>query len=197
MTLGARLASLAQLTLQDPAQAARVLLAEGVPLRARSAGLLLVAILSALLVSLQVGRGEPQDPFTAVMLASPLRAAVFQWLFLAVSVFLIHRVGLAFGGHGSFADALLIVVWLQVIMLGFQLLQLVVSPIAPGVAGVIGLVSLVVYLWLMTVFIAELHGFVARGMVFLGMLLTALAAGFLLAVLMMLLLGPEALMPNV
>ena len=197
MTLGERMAGLARLTLQDPAQAARVLLAEGVPLRARSAGLLLVAILSALLVSLQIGRGAPQDPFSTLMLASPIRAAVLQWLFLAISVILIHRVGRAFGGHGSFADALLIVVWLQVVMLGFQILQLVVSPLAPGVAGMIGLVSLGVYLWLMTVFIAELHGFVARGMVFLVMVLTALAAGFLLAVLMILFLGPEALMPNV
>ena len=93
MTLGTRLVELARLTLQDPQRAAQALLAEGVPLKARSAGLLLVAILSALLASLQVGGRESLDPFSAVMLASPIRAAVFQWLFLAVTVFLVHRVG--------------------------------------------------------------------------------------------------------
>ena len=197
MTLGARFAGLAQLTLQDPKQAARVLLAEGVPLRARSAGLLLVAILSAITASIQITGREALDPLSAFMLASPIRATIFQWLFLSVSVVLIHRVGRAFGGTGSFADALLIVVWLQVIMLGFQVLQLAVMPLAPAFSGLIGLVSFMIYLWLLTVFIAELHGFVARGLVFLAMVITGVAAGFLLVVLLILLLGPEALMPNV
>lgn len=197
MTLGARLAGLAQLTLQDPKQAARVLLAEGVPLRARSAGLLLVAILSAITASIQITGREALDPLSAFMLASPVRATIFQWLFLSVSVVLIHRVGRAFGGTGSFADALLIVVWLQVIMLGFQVLQLAVAPLAPAFSGLIGLVSFMIYLWLLTVFISELHGFVARGLVFLAMVITGVAAGFLLVVLLILLLGPEALMPNV
>lgn len=193
MTLGARIASLAQLTLQNPAQAARELLAEGVPLQARTIGLLLVAILSALIASVQVG-ADPRDldPFTAFMLASPVRAAVVQWGFLALTGVLMHRVGRAFGGHGGFADALLIVVWLQIIMLGFQVLQMVVALLVPGLMGVIALVSFVVYFWLLTHFIAVLHGFASRGMVFLGILLTALAAGFVLGVLMMILLGPEA-----
>lgn len=197
MTLGARMAGLARMTLQDPQRAARALLAEGVPLGARSAGLLLVAVLSALLASLHVQNPESLDPFSALMLGSPIQAAVFQWLFLAATVFLMHRVGRAFGGRGSFADALLVVVWLQLIMLGFQLVQLVLMPLSPSIAGLVGLVSFGIYLWLMTVFIAELHGFTARGMVFLVMLLTALAAGFLLAMVLILLFGPEALMQNV
>ena len=193
MTLGARLAGLMQLTLQDPTRAARELLAEGVPLAARTAGLLLVAVLSALLVSLQIGDGtQAPDPITAFMLGSPFRTAVLQWGFLALSVLLIHRVGRAFGGRGSLPDALLIVVWLQALMLGFQLVQLVVAPILPALAGLIALVSFVVYFWLLTHFIAELHGFASRGLVFLGMVLTGLAAGFALAVLFILILGPEA-----
>ena len=193
MTLGARLAGLMQLTLQDPTRAARELLAEGVPLAARTAGLLLVAVLSALLVSLQVGDGtQAPDPITAFMLGSPFRTAVLQWGFLALSVLLIYRVGRAFGGRGSLPDALLIVVWLQALMLGFQLVQLVVAPILPALAGLIALVSFVVYFWLLTHFIAELHGFASRGLVFVGMVLTGLAAGFALAVLFILILGPEA-----
>jgi hypothetical protein len=198
MTLGARIVGLAQLTLQNPTQAARVLLAEDVPLRARTAGLLLVAVLSALLASVQVTAGRDQlDPFSAFMLASPFRAAVVQWVFLALSVLLIHRVGRAFGGRGSFPDALLVVVWLQVVMLAFQMLQLVLAPLAPGVAGLVGLISFVIYFWLLTMFISELHGFSGHGMVFLGIVLTALAVGFLLAVLIILLFGPEVLLPNV
>ena len=77
-------------------------------------------------------------------------------------------------------------------MLGFQLVQLVVAPILPALAGLIALVSFVVYFWLLTHFIAELHGFASRGLVFLGMVLTGLAAGFALAVLFIPILGPEA-----
>lgn len=193
MTLGDRIGALARLTLRDPRQAARVLLAEGVPMRARTAGLLLVAVVSALLASIQFGTApQPMDPFSSFMLASPFRAAVMQWLFLALSVGLVHQVGRAFGGHGSFPDALLIVVWLQVLMLALQVLQLVVTFLSPGLAGVIGLVGFGVFLWLMTTFIAELHGFRSRGLVFLGMVLSCLAAGFVLGILLILILGPEA-----
>lgn len=193
MTLLQRIGALAQLTLQDPRQATRVLLAEDVPMRARTAGLLLVAVVSALLASLQVGSTlQNLDPLSAFMLASPFRAAVFQWLFLALSVVLIHRVGRAFNGHGSLPDALLVVVWLQLLTLALQLLQLVVTLVAPPLAGIIGLAGFALFLWLMTAFIAELHGFRSRGLVFLGMLLTAVGTGLLLGIAMILILGPEA-----
>lgn len=198
MTLTDRLIALAKLTLQDPRQATRTLLAEGVPTPARTAGLILVAVLSALLASLQI-RLSPQelDPISALMLASPFRAALVQWGFLALSVVLIDRVGRAFGGTGSFADALLIVVWLQCLTLVLQLLQLVTGVIAPSLAGIIGLGGFVLFLWLMTHFIAELHGFRNRGLVFVGMIVTAIAAGLILGTVLILLVGPEALMPDV
>jgi hypothetical protein len=198
MTLTDRMISLAQLTLQDPKAATRALLAEQVPLPARTAGLLLVAVLSALLASLQFQLGPQElDPISAMMLASPFRAAVVQWAFLALSVVLIHRVGRAFGGTGSFADALLIVVWLQCLTLVLQVIQLVANVLSPALATIIGLAGFGVFLWLMTTFIAELHGFRSRGLVFLGMLISAFAAGFVIVFLLVFLVGPEALMPNV
>lgn len=198
MTLTERMISLAQLTLQDPRAATRALLALGIPLQARTAGLLLVAVMSALMASLQI-RFSPQDldPMTTMMLGSPFRAAVVQWAFLALSVVLIHRVGRAFGGTGSFADALLVVVWLQCLTLVLQLAQLVVNMISPVLAGVIGLGGFVLFVWLMTTFIAELHGFRSRGLVFAGMVVSAFAAGLLIGVAVIVLIGPEALMPNV
>ena len=198
MTLTQRMVTLAQLTLQDPRAATRSLLAEGVPLPARTAGLLLVAVLSAVLASLQL-QLSPQalDPMSAFMLASPFRAAVVQWAFLALSVVLIHRVGRAFGGTGSFADALLIVVWLQCLTLVLQLAQLVLNILSPALAGILGLVGFVVFLWLMASFIAELHGFRSRGLVFAGMVVSAFAAGLVIGLIVLFIAGPEALIPNV
>ena len=83
-------------------------------------------------------------------------------------------------------------VWLQLLTVALQLLQLVASVIAPPLAGLIGLGGFVLFLWLMTAFIAELHGFRSRGLVFLGMVLTALGAGLILGIAMILILGPEA-----
>lgn len=193
MTLGDRILALTRLTLQDPRAATRALLAEGVPMRARTGGLLLVAVVSAVFASLQLGT-SPQalDPLSAFMLASPFRAAVVQWLFLALTVVLIHRVGRAFGGRGSFGDALLVVVWLQLLTLAIQVLQLAATLIAPPLAGIIGLGGFVLFLWLMTAFIAELHGFTSRGLVFLGMVLSALGVGLVLGFVLILFLGPEA-----
>jgi hypothetical protein len=193
MTLSDRMIQLAKLTLQDPPAATRALIAEGVPMPARTAGLLLVAVLSAFLASLQANLNpQPMDPISAAMLASPFRAAVVQWGFLALSVVLIHQVGRALGGRGAFADALLLVVWLQCLALVLQVLQLVATVISPPLAGFIGLAGFVAFLWLMTHFITELHGFRSRGLVFVGMVLTALAAGTVLGLVVILVVGPEA-----
>ena len=111
---------------------------------------------------------------------------------LALTVILIHRVGRAFDGHGTFADALLVVVWLQLLMLALQVLQLIATLVAPPFAGIIGLAGFAVFLWLMTAFIAELHGFRSRARVFLGLVLTGLGTGFVLGIAIVLILGPEA-----
>ena len=109
MTLAAHIVTLAELTLQDPRRATRALLASGVPLPARTLGLLFVAVVSALLMSIQIGsEADPVDPMVAMLTASPFRAAVLQWLALALSALMIHGIGRACGGKGSLPDAILI-----------------------------------------------------------------------------------------
>jgi hypothetical protein len=198
MNLTDRIIALAQLTLQDPRRATRVLLAEDVPMPARTGGLLLVAVASAFLASIHSGlQTEALDPVSAFMLSSPIRAAVIQWLFLALSVVLIHNVGHAFGGKGSFPDALLVVVWLQLLMLALQLVQFVAFLLSPALAGMIGLAGLVLFFWLMSSFIAELHGFASRGAVFVGIIGVTIAAGLVLGVILIAIVGPEAFLRNV
>jgi Yip1 domain len=198
MTPAARILALAQLTLQDPRRAAGVLLAQGVPQAARMMGLFFVAVVSAILASLQVAAMQgPADPLLTAMTASPLQAAVLQALILILSVILIHAIGRAFGGTGCFPDALLIMVWLQFLLLGAQLLQLAADLFAPALAGIIGILALATFLWLLTAFIAELHGFRSRGMVFLGVIGTMLGMGVIIATAIILALGPEVLLLHV
>jgi hypothetical protein len=87
----------------------------------------------------------------------------------------------------------LVVVWLQLLMLGVQVAQLLALIVAPPISGLIGLVGFIGFTWLMVNFIAELHGFRSLGLVFGGIILTFIAAAFVLAILLGLILGPEVL----
>lgn len=192
--LPARIRDLARLSLRDPRAATRALLAEGVPLSARSAGLLLMAVLSTLILQASFVLAPPGDePMAGFLASSPVRTAVVQWLILILTAVLTWRVGRAFGGSGNLPDSLLVVVWLQLLMLGVQILQLVAFVLIPPFAGLIGLVGFGLFLWLSVNFIAELHGFRSLGAVFAGMVVTTFAAALLAALLMGLILGPEAL----
>jgi Yip1 domain len=184
---------LARQSLQDPRAGARSLLALGVPLPARTAGLLLMAVSSALLMHLGfLLMPATEDPTAQFMMQSPLRTAFIQWLVLVVSVFLIYRVGRAMGGNGTLSDTLLVVVWLQVIMLGVQLVQLVSLIIAPPLAGIVNLAGLVLFFWLITSFIAVLHGFASRWAVLAGIFAASFAVAVLLVLILSMIYGPEA-----
>jgi hypothetical protein len=192
--LAEQMLALARLSLQDPRGGVRALLALQVPLPARTIGLLLMAVASALLMHLGFLILPPSDdPMAVFMMASPLRAAAVQWLVLAASVLLIFRIGRAWKGKGSLPDTLLVVVWLQVIMLGVQCLQLVVFLVAPSLAGIVSLAGLVLFFWLLTSFVAELHGFASRGAVLGGILVAGFGVAMVLVLILTLILGPEAL----
>ncbi|NJR43059.1 MAG: hypothetical protein HC767_10775 [Akkermansiaceae bacterium] len=90
-------------------------------------------------------------------------------------------------------DALLVVVWLQVLMLGLQLLQVLLLLISPVLAAVVGLAGIVLFLWLLTNFVAELHGFQSLLAVFGAIVLTGFAVAFLFVFILAMFFGPEAL----
>ncbi|MCX7288173.1 MAG: YIP1 family protein [Rhodobacterales bacterium] len=184
---------LARQSLEDPRAGARSLLAQGVPLPARTAGLLLMAVSSALLMHAGfLLMPATDDPTAQFMMQSPLRTALIQWLVLVASVFLIYRVGRAWGGTGTLSDTLLVVVWLQVIMLGVQFVQLVALIVAPPLAGIVNLAGLVLFFWLITSFIAVLQGFASRWAVLAGIFGASFAVAVVLVIILSLIFGPEA-----
>lgn len=192
--LGEQIIALARLSLEDPRAGIRQLLALGIPLPARTVGLLLMAVASALLMHLGfIIFPVTDDPLAAYLMQSPLRTAVMQWVVLSVSVILIFRIGRAAGGRGNLPDTLLTMVWLQVIMLGVQVLQLLLLILLPPLAGILSLAGIVLFLWLMTNFIAELHGFASRLAVLAGILVTSFAVAMVLVFLLLMIFGPEAL----
>jgi hypothetical protein len=131
-------------------------------------------------VSLMMGEvmalmlGMPADgPLTGPMQQSPLMLGLIQAGLLFLSIHAIHRIGRFFGGTGSLEEAALLIVWLQFILLCVQILQIAAMVILPPVAGLIAILAIALFFWLLTNFIAVLHGFQSLGMVFIVTLLAA------------------------
>lgn len=180
----------ARFTIQRPQEAARAAMAAKLPMGARWLGLVLAAVLSALTVHLYLGLFPADEVETAGFgTISPFATVVLDLGFNLVVAYLVFAIGRWRGGRGSFADSLLLVVWLQLILILPQILQLVVAVLVPPLASIIGLLSVGLYFWLICHFIAALHGFASIGRVFLGVVLTMVAAVFLLAFLMLPLIG--------
>lgn len=193
-SLGPQIAALARLSLEDPRASIRSLLALNVPLPARTLGLVLVAVASALLMHLGLMVLPPSDDPMAIFLGeSPLRSAIVQWLVLAGSVLLVYHIGRAWGGKGNLPDTLLVIVWLQVIMLGVQVVQLLIFVVAVPLSGIVTLAGLALFLWLVTNFITELHGFASRGAVLAGLVIASIGVAMVIVLLLTLILGPGAL----
>ena len=187
MTLDS-LQDLLRLTIANPRAAAARLKALNLPVQIGWTAMLLVSVASAFLGFIGFMASPAQgDPGVAAMFGSPLRTALIQFTVLALTGVLAYSVGRRFGGTGTLAQALVLVAWVQVPPIALQIVQLVVMALAPGLAPLVGIVGFALYAVLLSLFIAELHGFRSGVVVFFGILavsfLVALVAAFLFAIL--------------
>lgn len=173
-------------TFRDPRGAARQVLQVRLPLDARWMALTLMAVGSALLTHLGVSLMMSRDELGATLaLPSPLATATSQLMVLVLSAALATWVGRWRGGRGSFADALLLIAWLQFVLLVLQVAQMLLLLVLPPLGAFVGYAAVGLFFWLLTCFVAELHGFRSLGLTFLGVFLTVLVAAFLLAMLVL------------
>jgi hypothetical protein len=91
------------------------------------------------------------------------------------------------GGSGTLEGAVRLIALLQFIMLLLQAVQVVFLLVLPPIADLIGLLSVGLMLWLLTNFIAVLHGFRSLLGVFLMILATTFVLSFVLVFLLSLL----------
>ncbi len=124
------------------------------------------------------------DAISATILARPLAGAAVQAAIVAIAALLVYRVGRLFGGGGDLQGALAIVVWLNMVMLGIQVLQIVALLVMPPVAQMLAIATMIWIVWAMASFVAELHGFQRLLPVIGAVILTAFLALFALAFLM-------------
>lgn len=186
--------TLAQYTLQNPRKGLRRVLDLNLSSGERFAALALMAVAAALLGHLSAALLRVSgNPLVDFLLASPLRMALIQGAGLLVTVLMVHFVGRFWGGRGQFDEAVLAVAWLQFFLMVLQLGELISVVIGLPQLGILAtLVSLAVFPWLLTMFVAEIHGFSSPIKVFFGILGSAIALSFGLSFLLVAILGPEA-----
>ena len=173
---------LARTSFTDPALAVRQLQSLDLPMSARWLALLMAVALSSLLAAV----GAMLFPVTVdtglnTLTRQPLLLAALQLGGITLASWLVARVGRAFGGHGDFADALLVVVWIELLLLVIQAVQVVLMLIFPLFASLLGLAAIGVFVWLTVQMTKALHGFSNTMLVLLAMFATALLVGMVLS----------------
>ena len=177
--------ALVGLSFRDPQAAARLLIGQGWPVQARWMALLAAASISTLLFQLADRMfGAPAEDGVQVVVLSqqPMAMAVMQMGAIVMAAGLMASVGRMFGGRGRFEDALLLTVWIEVLLLLVQVVQIILSLVLPAMAGLLGIAAVALFLWLTVQFTKALHGFHNSFKVMLGLIGTAILAGFVLSI---------------
>lgn len=163
-------------TLRDPREGASTLL-NYAPVRAVIWQMLLFVIVVSVLLAhaTEALFSSATAEFVSGPFAlSPFAAVAVQGGLLVLTVYAAYWIGKAFGGTGSFEEALLLITWMQFIFVVLQVVQSLAFIFFPVVAGLIGIVALGLFFWLLTNFIAVLHGFSSLGLVLVGIIGSAI-----------------------
>ena len=111
------------------------------------------------------------------------------------AAFMVGLITAVFGGRPGMISgatgALAVVTWLQVVLVCVQLVQTVALLLMPPLGLLIGWAALLLFLWMLTNFVAELHGFKSLGLVFVMILASSLGIVFVFSLVLTILgLGP-------
>lgn len=174
------LIALARQSVSDPRGAARRLIDRNLPPPVLVDAAALVAVLSGisgwLFANLLLSLPAPPEVTAAELaaargeVAGPLSQAMVQARGMVLIAAAIWILGRMFGGVGRAGGAVAITIWLSALSLAAQIVLIVLLALAPPIA-VLALIGWVVLnIWLLTSFIAELHDFDSAWSVFFAIL---------------------------
>jgi len=164
-------------SLRDPRGATRSL--THVPLnRTDRWQALALAVLISVFLGFAVAQSAPPSdyPLAELIRERPIMALILELSLMILSVFAVYWVGHACGGTGRFEDAILVVAWLEFLIACLQAVQIAAMLTMPSLQGIVVLLSYGLATWLITNFIAELHGFKSLLSVFVMILVTLTGA---------------------
>ncbi len=173
------LKSLMILTVRQPAQAARIIVAQKLDQNTGWMVLGLAVLLNTLAYFLSITLFPVPEGIGGEILTSPFAMAFLLGVTILIFVIAFFWVGKSIGGQGRFEDVLLMMGWLQYLRLAVQLIALVLMLVAPGVAQMFVMAAGLYGVWVVINFINVVHQFDSLGrsvtLVVLSML--ALVAG--------------------
>ena len=178
--------------LREPRAAGADIIALGVPREALAPGLFAVVAISVILNT--VSEALAPSPFVII---TPFQMAILLTLMMVSFSFAIAKIGQLMGGLGRFHDALLLMIFLQVMFLPAVALQLVLSVVTPALASLVTLVVMIFLTWVHLNFIAALHGFTSLGRSFGVLVLSVVATFFVLMFVAPLLVTPTGVLSDV
>lgn len=159
-------------TVTDPKEGAETVLALGLPRGTLWLGMGLVVVLTVIMYRAGLMIAPRTPGVTPQLPDSPFMLAIMIWGLLALSAYCLYFIGRAFGGTGKFEEALSLVIWLQVVLLAFQVIQLLLMTVSPVLAVFLGAAVFLLSIWIFVNFISVLHGFRSLAMVFVGLLIS-------------------------
>lgn len=170
---------LAWSTVRTPREVARIIMSVDLPRTARWEALFGLVIAGTLLaIAITYLFTGDLVMYLGVIPATPLVAAIISASASVLSVFAIFWIGRAMGGKGGFGEAISLVAWTQFVVICMQLVQLAAFLLLPTMAVLVEIAASVISIWILTNFIAELHGFKSITRVFLMMLVSLFGLAF-------------------
>ena len=157
-------------TVQEPRRMARAVMALDLPLNTASLALLIVALLTALISALVSQLAAGAQDAAPMISFTPLQWAIAQVASMFAGAAIITAAGRWFGGQGTLPQAVVLLAWAEFIVLMVQVAQVVALFILPPLTLVLAVAGIVLTLWLIVNFIAEMHGFSSILQVFFGMI---------------------------
>jgi Yip1 domain len=181
------LRGLVGLSFREPRQAARAVLSLPLGDNGRWAAFALMAVVSAALMHV-LSTLAPLEGDAGEVIAPP---GPFFWVFVVGGGMLVltgatYGVGRLFGGKARPGDLAVLVAWLQALQLVIAVAQVATMVLLPILGGLIEIASLLAFLWLLSAFVTEAHGFRSMAAVAGGVVVTF----FVLALVFALLLYP-------
>lgn len=170
----AQLMAMVGRSIQSPREGAAEVLSFGVPREALWLIVATVVALSCISTEIKVlltaldGLPEP----IAAIVGNPAAFAALQFVGLVVTIAAVYAIGRAMGGTGSLEETALVICWLQFILVCLDVAWIGAFVLNPLLSNLVGLATMVLSLWLLTNFIAALHGFRSLLQVF-GMILVS------------------------
>ena len=178
--------ALALLTVRDPAEAARQVMAMDLPRQVLWLALIVVSLLNTILLfTPAVVAGLPV--LLPGMLANPVPYFVMVSVGLVVMIHVLHWIGLKMGGTGTLGDVAAVLIWMQALRVAVQAVSLVLQFVFPLFTIFLAVAVGVYSLYILLHFIDQAHrlGSLARsaGVLIASVLALALAMTLLLTLL--------------